>query len=139
MAAAGWFLALAGALTAFSCSFSSSVRARPTNLGLSSSSSTSLDCPTMTSLLADCGAFVTHGAAAWPLPAPGTPCCAGVTQLYAVAADSADNWRSVCDCMAALVRQHSSKASAIALLPVVCGVLPGRHTLDNLTYCTSPP
>jgi hypothetical protein len=95
----------------------------------------------MTSLLAGCRAFVRRGEAASSpsAPAPGAACCEGVAELYAVAADSADNWRSVCGCMAGLVRRYSSNASAIALLPVLCGVLPpaaGRAAGDTLTYCT---
>jgi hypothetical protein len=40
--------------------------------------------------------------------------------------------------MAALVRRYPSNASAIALLPVLCAVLPpaGRAAGDTLTYCT---
>lgn len=102
----------------------------------------SLDCATVTSLLLGCKAFVRRGevAASPSVPAPGAACCRGVAELYAVAADSADNWRSVCACMAGLVRRYSSNASAIALLPVLCGVLPppaGRGAAgDTLTYCT---
>ncbi|CAL5080079.1 unnamed protein product [Urochloa decumbens] len=111
-------------------------------------SSSQLDCGTVTSLLAGCRAFVRRGEAApstsppSALPAPGAACCEGVAELYAVAADSADNWRSVCGCMAALVRRYSSNASAIALLPVLCAVLPpagGRGAVVGgvtLTYCT---
>nr|CAB3452792.1 unnamed protein product [Digitaria exilis] len=98
----------------------------------SSSSSSSLDCATVTSLLSGCKAFVRRGEVA----APGAACCRGVAELYAVAADSADNWRSVCACMAGLVRRYSSNASAIALLPVLCGVLPPPALGDTLTYCT---
>ncbi|KAL6639203.1 hypothetical protein ACP70R_022933 [Stipagrostis hirtigluma subsp. patula] len=149
MAAAGWVLALAGAILAATVALPSSrttaaatataaSSATPlpdTGSSSSTSSSSQLDCGTVTSLLASCGDFVWHGAAASPLPSPGTPCCAGVSELYAAAADSADNWRSVCGCMAALVRRHVSNASAIALLPVLCGVLPAGRAVDNLTYC----
>ncbi|XP_062186433.1 putative non-specific lipid-transfer protein 14 [Phragmites australis] len=137
MAAAGWFLALAVALAAgaLSSRCTTTAVARP-SLYTGSSSSSSLDCGTVTSVLAGCAGFVKHGAAASSLlPAPGTPCCEGVAELYAVAADSADNWRSVCGCMAGLVRRYSSNASAIALLPVVCGVLPTGFKVDTLTYC----
>ena len=101
----------------------------------------SLDCGTVTSLMAGCRAFVRRGEAAPSpsVPAPGAACCEGVAELYAVAADSADNWRSVCRCMAGLVRRYSSNASAIALLPVLCAVLPPAGSAvvgDTLTYCT---
>ncbi|KAL6611266.1 hypothetical protein ACP70R_039194 [Stipagrostis hirtigluma subsp. patula] len=146
MAAAGWVLALAGALLAATVALPSRSAATATAASSAtplpdtgSSSSSQLDCGTVTSLLASCGDFVWHGAAASPLPSPGTPCCAGVSELYAAAADSADNWRSVCGCMAALVRRHASNASAIALLPVLCGVLPAGRAVDNLTYCRSTP
>ncbi|CAN6171884.1 unnamed protein product [Urochloa humidicola] len=123
-------------LAAAAVALSSSRCAGATAAG-SSSSPSSLDCGTVTSLLAGCRAFVRGGEAA----APGAACCEGVAALYAVAADSADNWRSVCGCMAALVRRHSSNASAIALLPVLCAVLPppgGRSAVGGgtITYCT---
>ncbi|KAL6871534.1 hypothetical protein ACP4OV_014363 [Aristida adscensionis] len=158
MAAAGWFVALAGAVAAAvavallpaarSTAETTTPSARPVvpqyadPPPASSSSSPAaalLDCGTVTSLLASCGDFVWHGAAAAPLPSPGTPCCEGVAQLYDVAADSPDNWRAVCRCMVGLVARHSSNASAIALLPVLCGVLPGRHAVDALPYCSSSP
>ncbi|KAL5198067.1 hypothetical protein ABZP36_001579 [Zizania latifolia] len=110
----------------------------------SASSSSSLDCGTVTSLLAGCTSFVLHydSAAAPPqlllppLPAPGTACCDGVVVLCAVAADSGDNWRAVCRCMAGLVRQHSSNASAIAMLPGLCGVVSvGNSAGHTFTYC----
>uniref|UniRef100_A0A0D9WYK9 Bifunctional inhibitor/plant lipid transfer protein/seed storage helical domain-containing protein n=1 Tax=Leersia perrieri TaxID=77586 RepID=A0A0D9WYK9_9ORYZ len=80
---------------------------------MASSSSSQLDCGTVTSLLTGCAAFVRNGADdadAEAAPSPGTPCCDGVAGLYAVAADSSDNWRAVCRCMARLVRRHSSNA-----------------------------
>ncbi|KAF0909612.1 hypothetical protein E2562_039015 [Oryza meyeriana var. granulata] len=102
-----------------------------------SSSSSQLDCGTVTSLLSGCAAFVRHGA---QLPSPGTACCDGVAGLYAVAADSTDNWRSVCRCMARLVRRHSSKASAVALLPGLCGVVQLVNAAENtISYCRSFP
>jgi hypothetical protein len=107
----------------------------PTPSSASASASSSLDCGTVTSLLAGCAAFVRRGPRAAPLPGPGTPCCDGVTSMYAVAADSADNWRSVCRCMAGLVRQYWSNATAIAVLPGLCGVSP-VSTAHAVTYCT---
>uniref|UniRef100_A0A0E0AJC1 Bifunctional inhibitor/plant lipid transfer protein/seed storage helical domain-containing protein n=1 Tax=Oryza glumipatula TaxID=40148 RepID=A0A0E0AJC1_9ORYZ len=108
----------------------------------SSSSSSQLHCGTVTSLLSGCAAFVRWrgGGGGAQLPSPGTPCCDGVAGLYAVAADSADNWRAVCRCMARLVRRHSSNASAIALLPGVCGVVSpwtftAGNTNSNRPYC----
>ncbi|OEL33097.1 hypothetical protein BAE44_0005884 [Dichanthelium oligosanthes] len=152
MAAAGWSLvvsvataaaAAAVVVVALSSSWcAATAAARPLPYAGSSSSPTSLDCATVTSLLAGCKAFVRRGEASSSsspsVPAPGAACCEGVAELYAVAADSADNWRSVCGCMAGLVRRYSSNASAIALLPVLCAVLPpaGRAVGDNLTYCT---
>ncbi|CAN6180013.1 unnamed protein product [Urochloa humidicola] len=135
MAAAGagsWSLVLGAAVALLS----SSSRCA----GATAEGSSSLDCGTVTSLLAGCRAFVRRGEAA----PPGAACCEGVAALYAVAADSADNWRSVCGCMARLVRRYSSNASAIALLPVLCAVLPppadGRALGGGtLTYCTSSP
>ncbi|KAM0843622.1 hypothetical protein ACQ4PT_057590 [Festuca glaucescens] len=136
MAATGWFLVFAGALAAAlsCCALTARAAGMPTPL----SASSSLDCGTVTSLLAGCAAFVRRGPGAAPLPGPGpalTPCCDGVTSLYAVAADSADNWRSVCRCMAGLVRQYWSNASAIAVLPGLCGVSP-VSTAHAVTYCT---
>ncbi|PUZ69540.1 hypothetical protein GQ55_2G117200 [Panicum hallii var. hallii] len=157
MAATGWSLvvvvgaAVAAAAVALSCSSRCAAAAaafsRPLAYAAGSDDPSppkaSLDCGTVTSLLAGCGAFVRRGEAAPSpsVPAPGAACCEGVAELYAVAADSADNWRSVCGCMAGLVRRYSSNASAIALLPVLCGVLPptGCAVGDTLTYCTSPP
>lgn len=130
MAATGWFLAAAVAAMAVVACFAAT----------SSSSSSQLHCGTVTSLLSGCAAFVRgHGGGA-QLPSPGTPCCDGVAGLYAVAADSADNWRAVCRCMARLVRRHSSNASAIALLPGVCGVVSpwtfaAGNTNSNRPYC----
>ncbi|CAN6197697.1 unnamed protein product [Urochloa humidicola] len=123
-------------LTAAIALFLSSRCAVATAAG-SSPATSSLDCGTVTSLLVGCRAFVRRGEAAPPSAA----CCEGVAALYAVAADSADNWRSVCGCMAGLVRRNSSNASAIALLPVLCAVLPppaGGHAVrgGTLTYCT---
>lgn len=136
MAAAGWFLAVAGALAvALSCCalMTAAAAGRPTTTA--SAAAASLDCGTVTSLLAGCAAFVRRGAEAGPVPAPGTPCCEGVADLYAVAVDSADNWRSVCGCMTGLVRQYRSNASAIALLPGLCGFSLG-FTTHAVTYCT---
>ena len=148
MAAARWSLVVVvGAAVALSCSSrcaaastaASSSRPLAYAAGSDDSSSppkASLDCGTVTSLLAGCAAFVRRGevAPSQSVPAPGAACCEGVAELYAVAADSADNWRSVCGCMAGLVRRYSSNASAIALLPVLCGVLPpaGRAVGDTL-------
>uniref|UniRef100_A0A0E0LKA4 Bifunctional inhibitor/plant lipid transfer protein/seed storage helical domain-containing protein n=1 Tax=Oryza punctata TaxID=4537 RepID=A0A0E0LKA4_ORYPU len=131
MAATGWFLAAAAAIAVVAC------------CAATSSSSSQLHCGTVTSLLSGCAAFVRgHGGGGGAqLPSPGTPCCDGVAGLYAVAADSADNWRAVCRCMARLVRRHSSNASAIALLPAVCGVVvsPGTvaagNTNNRRPYC----
>nr|TKW31844.1 hypothetical protein SEVIR_2G132600v2 [Setaria viridis] len=149
MAAAGWSpvavaaVVVVALLSSSRCAATAAASSWPLTYAGSSSPSTSLDCGTMTSLLAGCRAFVRRGEAASSpsAPAPGAACCEGVAELYAVAADSADNWRSVCGCMAALVRRYSSNASAIALLPVLCGVLPpaGRTARDTLTCCTSPP
>ncbi|KAG8080657.1 hypothetical protein GUJ93_ZPchr0007g3311 [Zizania palustris] len=124
--------------------------ARPGPAALSSAeSASSLDCGTVTSLLAGCTSFVLHYDGAAPaaappqlllplLPAPGTACCDGVVILYAVAADSGDNWRAVCRCMAGFVRQHSSNASAIAMLPGLCGVVSvGNSAGHTFTYCRS--
>ncbi|CAL5075627.1 unnamed protein product [Urochloa decumbens] len=147
MAAAGWILLLGTVVAVAAVALFPSLRcAGATAAG----SSSKLDCGTVTSLLAGCRAFVRRGetpstSPPSALPAPGAACCEGVAELYAVAADSADNWRSVCGCMAALVRRYSSNASAIAMLPVLCAVLPpagGRGAVVGgvtLTYCTSSP
>jgi hypothetical protein len=124
---------LAAALSC--CALTAHAAGMPTPSSVSASSSSSLDCGTVTSLLAGCAAFVRRGPRAAPLPGPGTPCCDGVTSLYAVAADSADNWRSVCRCMAGLVRQYWSNATAIAVLPGLCGASP-VSTAHAVTYCT---
>ncbi|XP_066392211.1 non-specific lipid-transfer protein 1-like [Miscanthus floridulus] len=150
MAATRWSLvvgaavavAVAVAVALSSPCFTTTAAARPLPYA-GRSSPASLDCATVTSLLAGCKAFVRRGAVASAspsVPAPGAACCEGVAELYAVASDSADNWRSVCRCMAGLVRRYPSNASAIALLPVLCAVLPpaGRAAGDTLTYCTSP-
>ncbi|KAJ1288940.1 hypothetical protein BS78_02G127300 [Paspalum vaginatum] len=144
MAAAGWSLVVGATVAVVVTALSSSRYSAATAAARAPPyPGSSLDCGTVTSLLAGCKAFVTRGAVAAALsaPAPGAACCEGVAVLYAVAADSADNWRSVCGCMARLVRRYSSNASAIALLPVLCGVLPpaGRAVGDALTYCRSPP
>ncbi|KQK16369.1 hypothetical protein BRADI_1g28422v3 [Brachypodium distachyon] len=137
MAAAGWFLVfMAAAVALFTAPTAAAAgRPRPTT----PASAASLDCGTVTSVLTGCGAFVRRGpnAAAGLWPGPGTACCEGVAGLYAVAADSADNWRSVCRCMAELVREYWSNASAIALLPGLCAVSPAAH--HAFTYCTSVP
>ncbi|XP_044378424.1 non-specific lipid-transfer protein 4 [Triticum aestivum] len=136
MAAAGWFLAAGAIVTATllsGCALAAPAAGTPTP-----PSSSSLDCDTVTSLLTGCATFVTRGQSVAPLPAPGTPCCEGVDGLYAVAADSPDNWRSVCRCMAGLVRRYWSNASAIALLPGLCGVSPVA-TAHAVTYCNSIP
>ncbi|KAG0542805.1 hypothetical protein BDA96_02G135500 [Sorghum bicolor] len=144
MAAARWSLvvgaavavaAVAVAVALSSPCFAATAAARPLPYA-GRSSPTSLDCATVTSLLAGCKAFVRRGvvAASPSVPAPGAACCEGVAELYAVASDSADNWRSVCGCMAGLVRRYPSNASAIALLPVLCAVLP--PAAGTLTYCT---
>uniref|UniRef100_A0A8I6Y349 Bifunctional inhibitor/plant lipid transfer protein/seed storage helical domain-containing protein n=1 Tax=Hordeum vulgare subsp. vulgare TaxID=112509 RepID=A0A8I6Y349_HORVV len=130
MAAAGWYLAAGAMVTATLLSLTAGTPTPP------SSSSSSLDCGTVTSLLTGCAAFVRRGPGAAPLPAPGTACCDGVDGLYAVAADSPENWRSVCRCMAGLVRQNWSNASAIALLPALCGVSP-VSAAHAVTYCSS--
>ncbi|KAF7051163.1 hypothetical protein CFC21_059433 [Triticum aestivum] len=139
MAAVGWFLAAGAIVMATLLSGSALLTAPAAGMPTPTPpSSSSLDCGTVTSLLTGCAAFVTGGTSAAPLPAPGTPCCEGVDGLYAVAADSPDNWRSVCRCMAGLVRRYWSNASAIALLPGLCGVSP-VSTAHAVTYCTSIP
>ncbi|XP_040382404.1 non-specific lipid-transfer protein 1-like [Oryza brachyantha] len=133
--AAGWSLAATATVVAVVV-----VACCAATAAASSSPSSQLDCGTVTSLLSGCAAFVRHGAGQLP-PAPGTPCCDGVAGLYAVAADSSDNWRAVCRCTARLVRRrHGPSASAIALLPGLCGVVGLRLGADAhniISYCRS--
>ncbi|KAM0879982.1 hypothetical protein ACQ4PT_033861 [Festuca glaucescens] len=79
MAATRWFLVFAGALAAALSCCALTARAAGMPTLSSASASSSLDCSTVTSLLAGCAAFVRHGPGAAPLPGPGTPCCDGVT------------------------------------------------------------
>ncbi|XP_020095118.1 putative non-specific lipid-transfer protein 14 [Ananas comosus] len=95
----------------------------------------SIDCSTVTSLIAACSSFVSFGS---PEPSLGTPCCNGVVTLYNVAADSVDNRRSACGCLMGLITTYNPNATAIARLPGLCGVSLG-FTIDPNVDCRIIP
>ncbi|KAM7274016.1 hypothetical protein ACFE04_028680 [Oxalis oulophora] len=90
-----------------------------------------VECSTVTSLLSVCSNFISYGQ---PDPVPGSSCCDAMRTLDFVGEQS-DSRRSICGCLMSLISSYNPNATAIAILPGICGISLG-FTIDPNTDCT---
>ncbi|ESW15368.1 hypothetical protein PHAVU_007G067200 [Phaseolus vulgaris] len=90
-----------------------------------------IECSTITQLFSACSMFITNGS---PDPIPGSPCCDAMFGVNNIA-NTADNRQYVCRCLMDLIDTFSSNASAIGILPGLCGISLG-FKMDPNTDCS---
>ncbi|XP_027938436.1 putative non-specific lipid-transfer protein 14 [Vigna unguiculata] len=86
-----------------------------------------IECSIITQLFSACSLFITHGT---PDPIPGSPCCDAMSGVNSIA-NTADNRQYVCRCLMDLIDNFSSNASAIGILPGLCGISFGFNIDPN--------
>lgn len=91
-----------------------------------------IDCSTVLTLVSSCTEYITYGV---PSPAAGTACCNAVASLHTIA-NSADNRRSACSCLMAIITTYNPNATAVGRLPGLCGISLG-FTVDPNTDCAT--
>lgn len=91
-----------------------------------------IECTTISQLFSACSTFITYGS---PDPIPGSPCCDAMYGLNNIS-NTADNRPYVCRCLMGLIDTFSPNATAIGILPGLCGITLGFIIAPN-TDCSS--
>ncbi|XP_027364719.1 putative non-specific lipid-transfer protein 14 [Abrus precatorius] len=77
-----------------------------------------IECSTVTQYFSACSIFITYGS---PDPIPGSPCCDAMSGLKTIA-NIGDNRHYVCRCLMGLIDTFNPNATAIGILPGLCGI-----------------
>ncbi|CAI8604533.1 unnamed protein product [Vicia faba] len=86
-----------------------------------------IECSTVAQLFSSCSIFISYGT---PDPIPGSSCCDAMSGL-SIISDSGNNKQSVCRCIVRLIQNYSTNATAIGLLPGLCGISLGFTIIPN--------
>lgn len=95
------------------------------------SSTTEIECSSMTALVSTCYAFITYGS---PDPSPGSPCCNAMESLKVLSDPTVENRRFACRCLMSLISTYNPNAYALATLPDFCQISLG-FSIDPNTDC----